>query len=54
MPQRRNLAAFLAIMISIVMVILPLALITVALLQEACSVYASIESGDCASTELQI
>ena len=46
MPQRRNLAAFLTVMIIIVMVILPLALITVALLQEASSVYASIESGE--------
>ena len=46
MPQRRNLATFLTILIIVIVVILPMALITVALLQEASSVYASIESGE--------
>lgn len=46
MPRRHNLAAFLTVMIIIVMVILPLAAITLALVQEASSVYASIESGE--------
>jgi predicted PurR-regulated permease PerM len=45
LPQRRNLAAGTTVLIIIVMVILPLTLITMALLQEASSVYQSIESG---------
>jgi len=45
MPHRRNLAAGITVLIIIVMVILPLTLITMALLQEASSVYQSIESG---------
>ena len=46
MPQRYNLAALASVLVIIVMAILPLTLITVALLQEASSVYASIESGE--------
>ena len=46
MPQRRSLAALATVLIIVVMVILPLALITVALLQEASSVYDSIQSGE--------
>jgi predicted PurR-regulated permease PerM len=46
MPNRRTLAAVLTVLIILVVVILPSALITVALLQEASSVYASIESGE--------
>jgi predicted PurR-regulated permease PerM len=46
MPQRRNFAALVTVLIIIVMVILPLTLITVALLQEASSVYESIQSGE--------
>jgi predicted PurR-regulated permease PerM len=45
MPQRRNLAASLTVLIIIVMVVLPLALTTVALLQEASSVYPASSQG---------
>jgi predicted PurR-regulated permease PerM len=46
MPQSRSLAAVVTVLIIVVMVILPLTLITVALLQEASSVYESIQSGE--------
>jgi predicted PurR-regulated permease PerM len=45
-PQKRNLAALATLLIIIVMVILPLTLITMALLQEATSVYEGIQSGE--------
>src|SRR5687768_2261227 len=45
-PQKRNLAALATVLIIIVMVILPLTLITMALLQEATSVYEGIQSGE--------
>jgi predicted PurR-regulated permease PerM len=46
MRQRRNLAALATVAIIVVMVILPLALITASLLQEAAGVYARIQSKD--------
>ena len=46
MRQRRNLAALTTLAIVLVMVILPLSLIVAALVQEAASVYAKIQSRD--------
>jgi predicted PurR-regulated permease PerM len=46
MGGRRNLAALATLMIIVVMVILPLALVTVSLLQEASRVYARIQAGE--------
>ena len=46
MRQRRTLAALATVTIIIVMVILPLALITALLVQEASGVYARIQSGE--------
>jgi predicted PurR-regulated permease PerM len=45
-PHKRNLSALATLLIIIVMVILPLTLITMALLQEATSVYEGIQSGE--------
>ena len=46
MGQRRNLAALTTLVIIIVMVILPVTLITAALVQEAAGIYKRIESGE--------
>jgi predicted PurR-regulated permease PerM len=46
MRRRRNLAALTTLAIIVVMVILPLALVTVSLLQEAAGVYARIQAGE--------
>lgn len=46
MRQRRTLAALATVLIIVVMVILPLALVTASLLQEASSVYERIRSGE--------
>jgi len=45
-PHKRNFSALATLLIIIVMVILPLTLITMALLQEATSVYEGIQSGE--------
>ena len=46
MPQWRNVAALLMLLIILVMVIFPLMLITASLLQEASSLYESYQSGE--------
>jgi predicted PurR-regulated permease PerM len=46
MGQRRNLAALATLAIIVVMVIVPLTLITAALVQEAAGVYERIQSGE--------
>lgn len=46
MPERRNLVALATVLIILTMVILPLALTAVSLLQEATSLYESIQSGE--------
>lgn len=45
MPGRRNLAALMTLLLSLVMVIFPLALIAAALVQEGTAVYEEIRSG---------
>jgi len=45
MPRRRNLAAFITLCISLVIVILPMALIGVSLVQEASVAYERVRSG---------
>jgi predicted PurR-regulated permease PerM len=46
MPRRRNLAAFMTLVIIVVMVLIPLALITASAVHEAAPVYGRIQSGE--------
>jgi predicted PurR-regulated permease PerM len=46
LPQRRNLAALICLLIIVTIVILPMTLLGLALLQEAASVYERIQSGE--------
>jgi predicted PurR-regulated permease PerM len=46
MPQRRTLAALATVLIIVLLVILPLTIIGLVLLQEAASVYESVQSGE--------
>jgi predicted PurR-regulated permease PerM len=46
MPRRRNLAAFVTLVIIVVMVLIPLALITASAVNEAANVYARFQSGE--------
>jgi predicted PurR-regulated permease PerM len=46
MPQRRTLAAVATVLIIVVLVILPFILISLVLVQEAASVYESVQSGE--------
>ncbi len=46
LPQRHNLSAFLTIAVVLLMVVLPLALISIAMAQEAAALYAQIQSGE--------
>ena len=46
MPRRRNLAAFVTLVIIVVMVLIPLALITASAVHEAANVYGRFQSGE--------
>jgi predicted PurR-regulated permease PerM len=46
LPQRRNLAALICLLIIVTIVILPMTLLGLALLQEAASVYERVQSGE--------